>query len=502
MRNVLEYLEHTAAVCGSRTAVEDVKKSCTFRELRDRAKSIGSRLAEVTGPREPVAVYMDKGVDALTAFMGSVYAGCFYVFVNTELPAARIRDILEISGARVALTTGEWKEKLSEPGFTGRVFCLEEIEEERNEALLSAIRSQAVDIDPLYANFTSGSTGKPKGVVVSHRSVLDFIGVFPEMFGIGEQDVIGNQAPFDFDVSVKDIYTSLKTGARLVVIPKAYFSFPTQLLDYLCERKVTTLIWAVSALCMVTALKGFSYRVPELVDKVLFSGEKMPMKHLKAWRRHLPDASFVNLYGPTEITCNCTYYRIGPDFAGKELPIGRAFPNEKVFLLDEEDRLVTEPDRPGEICVAGTALALGYYGNPEETAKHFVQNPLNGVYRELIYRTGDLGRYDGDGLLYFVGRKDFQIKHMGHRIELEEIEAALYRVPGVEQNCCIFLENKNQIAACYVGTAAEKDIRQILADILPMYMIPGLYRCLEAMPLKNGKIDRSAIKALWEGRQE
>lgn len=501
MRNVLEYLEHTAEIHGSRTAVEDVGKSCTFRELRDRAKCIGSRLAEVTGPRRPVAVYMEKGVEALTAFMGTVYAGCFYVFLNTELPGTRLKDILEITGTRAALTNGKYKENLGRLGFAGTVFCLEEIGEEWDEARLAAVRSQAVDTDPLYANFTSGSTGKPKGVVVSHRSVLDFIGVFPEMFGIGGQDVIGNQAPFDFDVSVKDIYTTLKTGARLVVIPKAYFSFPMQLLDYLCERNVTTLIWAVSALCMVTALKGFAYRVPERVDKVLFSGEKMPMKHLKAWRRNLPHAAFVNLYGPTEITCNCTYYRIGPDFAGEELPIGRAFPNERVFLLDGEDRPVTEPDRPGEICVVGTALALGYYGNPEETAKHFVQNPLNEAYQERIYRTGDLGRYDGEGLLYFVGRKDFQIKHMGHRIELEEIEAALYRVPGVEQGCCLFLEKKNQIAACYVGTAAEADIRKALVETLPAYMIPGLYRCLEAMPLKNGKIDRGGLKALWEGRQ-
>lgn len=501
MQNVLEYLEHTAAVCGERTAVEDVEGSCTFRELYDRARCIGSRLAEETEPRMPVAVYMEKGVDALTAFMGSIYAGCFYIFLNTEHPDARLRDILEISGARVALTVGKCREKLCELGFTGTVFCLEDIGNTWDGDRLSAVRRQAVDTDPLYANFTSGSTGKPKGVVVSHRSVLDFIGIFPEMFGIGEQDVIGNQAPFDFDVSVKDIYTSLKTGARLVIIPKAFFSFPTQLLDYLCERKVTTLIWAVSALCMVTALKGFAYRVPEQVNKVLFSGEKMPMKHLNTWRRHLPDAMFVNLYGPTEITCNCTYYRVGADFSGTELPIGRAFPNERVFLLDEEGRLVTEPDRPGEICVTGTALALGYYGDPEETAKHFVQNPLNGAYQEQIYRTGDLGRYDGDGLLYFMGRKDFQIKHMGHRIELEEIEAALYRVPGVEQNCCLFLEKKNQIAACYVGAAGEADIRKTLAEILPGYMIPGLYRRLEAMPLKNGKIDRSGLKALWEGRQ-
>ena len=211
------------------------------------------------------------------------------------------------------------------------------------------------------------------------------------MFHITSRDVIGNQAPFDFDVSVKDNYSTLKTGASMEIIPKRLFSIPTGLLDYLCDRKITTAIWAVSALCIITTLNGFTYRVPEHLDKILFSGEVMPVKHLNAWRSHLPGAMFVNLYGPTEITCNCTYYVVDRDFEpGSPIPIGLPFPNEKVFLLDEDDRLITAPGTCGELCVSGTALALGYYRDKEKTGASFVQNPLNQDDPETIYRTGDM----------------------------------------------------------------------------------------------------------------
>ena len=147
----------------------------------------------------------------------------------------------------------------------------------------------------------------PKGVTVSHRSVLDFIPQFAEIFGITQNDILGNQAPFDFDVSVKDLYTALYTGAKVQIIPRAYFSQPTKLMDYLADHEVTILVWAVSAMCFVSIMNGFSYRIPSRVRQVLFSGEVMPIKHLMKWKSALPHARFVNLYGPTEITCNCTY---------------------------------------------------------------------------------------------------------------------------------------------------------------------------------------------------
>ena len=315
-----------------------------------------------------------------------------------------------------------------------------------------------IDTDPLYANFTSGSTGTPKGVVVSHRSVLDFIDVFAPLFHITDKDRIANQAPFDFDVSVKDIYSAVKTGATLVIVPKALFSRPVQLLDYLCENRVTTLIWAVSALCLITTFHGLDYRVPETVQKVLFSGEVMPVKHLANWRSHLPHAMFVNLYGPTEITCNCTYHILQPGRGYKHgIPIGQAFPNEHVFLLDEQNQLVTQPGMEGEICVRGTALALGYFKAPEQTAAAFTQNPLQTWYPERIYRTGDLGRYGEGGDLYFAGRKDFQIKHMGHRIELKKSNGPWRHSRGLNVAAVFSMKRSRSSLAFISGTGIKKN---------------------------------------------
>ena len=496
MKNVLEYLEQSAMLYPEKTAVLDPEKCVTYEELLHNARRIGSFLSEQEAPRRPVAVFMDKSVEALTAFMGIVAAGCFYISINLDQPPARIRQILETSKAGSAITLGEDRHVLKEAGYLGQCFDYHEmVKHEIKEAALREIRDHSLDVDPLYCNFTSGSTGIPKGVLVSHRSVIDFMEYFPDLFHITEEDIIGNQAPFDFDVSVKDIYSTLKTGAAMVIIPKRMFSIPTLLLDYLCEQKVTTLIWAVSALCLVSQLKGFTYKVPDQIKKVLFSGEAMPVKQLNTWKKYLPDARYVNLYGPTEITCNCTYYEIDREFqADEKIPIGKPFPNEKVFLLDEEDKQVTSPGISGELCVAGTALALGYYNNPEQTKRAFVQNPLNNHYLELIYRTGDLAFYNENKDLCFAGRKDFQIKHMGHRIELEEIEMAMNSYPSMERACCVFDEKRNRITAFYVGTMEGKELSEKMRSTLPSYMIPTGFHSLTEFPITpNGKIDRKKL---------
>jgi D-alanine--poly(phosphoribitol) ligase subunit 1 len=500
--NILEFLENSASRFPDKTAFADEHTSCTWQELRQTSRKIGSRLARSVRPRSPIPVLAEKSVSTVQLFMGIVSAGCFYVLLDPSQPPARLSRILSVLDANTLITDASGQKALENLAFTGQVLTWEALKDaEEDPKCLAAVRCQSLDVDPLYAIFTSGSTGTPKGVLVSHRSVIDFIGYFTDLFHITEQDVIGNQAPFDFDVSVKDIYSALKTGARMEIIPRRMFSIPTELLDHLCRREVTTAIWAVSALCIITTLNGFSYRIPDRLNKILFSGEVMPVKHLNAWRQALPDAVFVNLYGPTEITCNCTYYIVDRTFApGETLPIGRAFPNEKVFLLDEENRAVTEPGKAGEICVSGTALSLGYYRDPEKTNAAFVQNPLNSRYLETIYRTGDLAHYGEDGLLYFESRKDFQIKHMGHRIELGEIEAALDSVDGVTRSCCLYLEEKGKIAAFYQGTADRKQIAASLGNFLPRYMFPNLYRQVDVFPMtKNGKIDRKELKKLYEG---
>ena len=502
IRNILDYLEQSARYYPDKIAFADEMSTCTYKELWETARSVGTKLANYVPPRSPVPVFMEKRVETIYAFLGAVYAGCFYVLLDPKLPSERLKQILQTLQSEVLVLHPDYEKQFKALEYEGNVVnILEALQEEEDAVLLEAIREQRLDIDPLYAIFTSGSTGIPKGVLVSHRSVIDFMEEFVDIFGITDKDVIGNQAPFDFDVSVKDIYSTLKTGATMQIIPKKMFSFPTKLLDYLDEREITTLIWAVSALCIVTTLKGLEYKVPQKVNKIIFSGEVMPIKHLNEWKKYLPDALYANVYGPTEITCNCTYYIVDREFQpGESLPIGQPFPNEKVFLLDEGNQLVREAGKKGEICVSGTALSLGYYRNPEQTKKVFVQNPLNEKYLERIYRTGDMAYYGHDGYLYFASRKDFQIKHMGHRIELGEIELAMEMAEGIRRACCTYDEPENKIIAFYEGEAEKRQIVRALGKKLPAYMIPNVWVKLDRLPItKNGKIDRK--KMLKEYRE-
>ncbi len=501
MRNVIEWLEATAVATPERVAVADPDSSLTYGELRREAQAAGTWLAARTQPRQAVALFLEKSCGALACMLGAVYAGGFYSVIDIRQPEGRVHAIVEALAPSCVLTDATNAARAQELlGATGITIARVEdiVGGPVDEALLARRRAQALDVDPLYVNFTSGSTGTPKGVVVSHRSVIDFIPTFDQLFDIGESDVIANQAPFDFDVSVKDIYSALRCGARLQLVPREYFTQPTKLMDYLADSQVTTLIWAVSAMCFVSIMNGFDYRVPTTVRRVLFSGEVMPPKQLAVWRRYLPDATYVNLYGPTEITCNCTYYVVDREFGKHEvIPMGKAFPNERVFLLDENNQEVTAPGVEGEVCVSGTALGLGYLGDPERTAAAFTQNPLNGRWLEPIYRTGDLATYDQDGNLVYSSRKDFQIKHMGQRIELGDIEAAAQATDGVDRACCTYDQRRKRIRLYYVGTIDEKGLADALAAALPPYMEPNHVRRVDQMPLtKNGKIDRKALDGM------
>lgn len=369
---VLRYLEESAATYPQKPAVIDEHQQCTYQELRTTSRRIASALAPKVERGTPVMVYMEKGVDALTVFFGTLYAGSFYSLLNPELPKSRLEQIQSVLQAHIVVTSADLKDAAADIFPTAELLTVEELRKaEEDPAALADAQDAAIDTDPVYINFTSGSTGTPKGIVVCHRSIVDFIDCFTQLFHITERDIIANQAPFDFDVSVKDIYSALKTGATLVIVPRRLFSAPVQLLDFLCDHQVTTLIWAVSALCLVSTFHGLDYKTPTTVDKVLFSGEVMPLKHLRSWREHLPEALFVNLYGPTEITCNCTYHKLQPERGLRRrhphrqafpqrgrVPAGRAEPQD--HPAGRHRRALRPRHRPG----AGLLLRAGADGHP------------------------------------------------------------------------------------------------------------------------------------------
>ena len=504
MNNILEYLERTAEKYPGRIAVEDDKEALTWKELADLSRRIGTAAGKRIASGDPIVILAPKGPLTLAAMFGAVYGGGFYVNGEPALPPRRLKEIFRVLRPKLVLIRPEEIPLIRQAGYTGD-YCLlhEAAGEEPDLELLERRRKDSCSEDILYGIFTSGSTGTPKGITVSHRAVIDFITHFTEIFGIDEKDRIGNQAPFDFDVSVKDIYSAVMTGAALVLIPRQLFSVPAALLDYLCEKKATVLIWAVSALTMISSLGGFKYRIPSDVRKVLFSGEVMPANQLACWQEALPEAEFVNLYGPTEITCNCTYYPVQKvPGEGEKLPIGKAFPGRRVFLLNEEGGEIREPEQAGEICVAGESLSLGYYHDPAETEKSFQERIFPDGRKERYYRTGDLGFLGKDGNLYFSGRKDFQIKFNGHRIELEEIERLLDQMQGIEKSCCVTDHRKTCLAAFYMGKVMPGEIRLWLKKRLPGYMVPRKIFQTEKLPLtKNGKTDRKALQKRLEDRR-
>ncbi|MBE5847397.1 MAG: amino acid adenylation domain-containing protein [Lachnospiraceae bacterium] len=503
--NVLEWLDRAAERTPDKRALADKDHAVTYRELKEHVDRIGSyliRKGEGKWRNRAIVVLIDRNLMSLELFLGIVASGNYYVPVDWTLPPARIELILKTLDPAVVLQSMPYREK-PYAQIDDREIILHDTILEETEAdpeALAAVREEMLDVDPLYAIFTSGSTGVPKGVLINHRSVIDLVSQFQETFPFPEDAVFGNQAPFDFDVSVKDIYDSLYMGATLEVVPKQLFSFPGKLVDYLNERRINTIIWAVSALHIVENFKTFDQSTPQYIRLVMFSGEVMPVKVLKYWQEGVPEATFVNLYGPTEITCNCSYYIVDRDFALNEaIPIGKAFKNTQIYLWDPDKKEVirrSEYGRTGEICVRGTCLALGYCNNPEKTAEAFTQSPFHNMYEEKVYHTGDNGSYGEDGNLYFASRKDFQIKHMGHRIELGEIELVVNALDFIENACCLYDADADQIVLFYQAKEdCKKEILQGIKKMLPAFMAPNRYERYDRLPMSaHGKIDRVALK--------
>lgn len=485
MRSVLSWLEAAAASAPDSPAFEAPDCCLTWAQTRQAARRIGSFLAVRVPDQSPVLILMDKSPLCVAAMLGAVYAGCFYTPLDAAMPQSRMALIARVLRPKIILCEEKYAQTAQSVAPGVPVYRLDDVGEETDEALLARREAEQIDTDLVYVLFTSGSTGVPKGVSIAHRSVIDFVQWACGALVLPRGVRFGSQAPFYFDNSVLDIYCAMARAGSLFLIPRGDFLFPKRLMQTLLAQRIDTVFWVPSALTALANSGVLTAGCLPALRRVFFCGEVMPCRTLNLWKKALPEADFVNMYGPTEITDVCAWFRVERDFAdGDSLPIGFPCANTRIFLLD------------GEICVTGTCLSRGYYGAPEKTAAAFVPNPFRPEIDEKIYKTGDLGAYNERGELLFLGRRDSQIKRSGYRIELGEIECALSAAAGVALGCCWFDAESEKIYAAYTGTVEPKEVKTALKAALPKYMLPDVMLHRETMPrTPSGKIDRMALKS-------
>ena len=504
--SILSYLDKAAAVYNDRTVYTDGADEISFAQLKKTAESIGTAVAAAERTERPVAVLTGRHVYTPACYLGIAMAGCFYAPMDPGVPDSRLRQILDVAKPDTLIADREHAGKAAELGFDGNLIIMEEVMDHPvDEALLTERRSSITESTPLYILFTSGSTGKPKGVLTSHQAVICYLDGLQEVIGLDDSDVLGNQAPLDYIAAIRDMYLPLMTGAKTVMLHPNEFAMPQNLVSSLHNAGVTTLCWSATGLEIPARLGVFddAENMPALppLKRVVFSGSVISNPLLRKWQEAFPETVFINQYGPTEATGSCTYYVIDHTVRDDEIiPIGRPYRHYVIDLLTE-DGCIAEPGETGEICVRGPALALGYYDAPEQTEKNFVISPVHSHWKEPMYRTGDLGRTGENGELYFLGRKDRQFKHLGHRIEPEEIEQKAALLDGVEECVCTYNADRKAICLFYKGSATPKEISLFLRAELPSFMAPRKLTAMDELPrLPNGKLDRKKLEEMTQGR--
>jgi len=497
IKNLIDYLENSAKKFKNKIAIEDINTKLSFNELLEKSKAIGYLIIKSLGvekQNQPIIVFLPKSCDSIISFLGTLYSGNFYVPLDINLPKKRISKILYNAKPKILLSKKKYKKIIKETGYRGKIIFIDSIKYKNNKNKLNNIMNFKIDCDPAYAIPTSGTTGIPKLVLISHRSVIDYIEWAKECFAVSNKEIIGNQAQFYFDNSTLDIYLMLSTGCKLVMIPEEKFSFPVELINYINKKKITFIFWVPSVLINIANFDALNKKKLQYLKQVLFAGEVMPNKHLNYWRKKYPRILYSNLYGPTEITVDCTYYKVLKKFNDNEsLPIGFPCKNSNILILNKRKNLC-KINEVGQLCVRGTSLALGYYNDEKKTNEVFIQNPLNKFYKEKIYLTGDLVYKNKNDEIIFVGRKDDQIKHLGYRIELQEIENAAFQLKDIKSVCALYNFKKKYIALFYTGKISDRKIYINLSKIIPKYMIPTKYFKLDKFPINsNRKIDKKKI---------
>ena len=498
--HLLDFFEETVSKKADATAVVHNEQSISFTELKDKAQKLGTNLIQRIGgvQNKPIAVFLPKEINTIVSDLGIMYSSNPFMNLDVKTPKERIMNIIELIKPLAVITQKKFSKVFSDVELP--VIYIDEFDWSNSidEKSLVDRKAKLIDTDPFCIINTSGSTGTPKGVVLNHRSFFDFMAVSKEEFEFDGLEIIGSLSPVVFDIYDFELCMMMINGSQLVLLDAMLAAFPARLLEKLNVAHVNFIFWVPSIMVNIANMGLLDKIVLHDLKLVWFAGEVFPTKQFLVWYDKLPNTKFANLYGPIEITLDCTYYVVKERPVESEpLPIGIPYRNTDVLLLNDDNQ-ICEIGEEGELCVRGTSLAMGYYNNPEKTAAAFTQNPLNNSYPELIYRTGDMAYVREDGNIMFKGRKDSLIKHMGYRIELGEIEHVIENDLKLVNYCCaVYQYEKKEIVLYYEdeNEITDKEFRTQIGKVFPSYMVPTVYVKMDELPRNtNGKIDRLLLK--------
>ena len=500
-----------------RIAVEEIDGSAiTYHDLNQLSDRLRDRLIHLgVCPGDRVGIYLRKSIDAVVSIFGILKAGAVYVPVDPGAPPARNAYIFSDCTVKAILIENRFIERLSaELAIQNNLSTLIVLDGTGGGNYLKSALEQAKTNDPLpprsfelsaddlaYILYTSGSTGKPKGVMLSHQNALSFIDWCSEAFEPNEIDRFSSHAPFHFDLSILDIYVSIKHGATLVLVEEEIGKDPIRLASLISEKRISIWYSTPSILSLLAQYgKLDRYEFPDL-RLVLFAGEVFPIKHLRMLKNLLPKPRYFNLYGPTE-TNVCTYYEIPatiPVDHTNPFPIGKACSHYWIKIVDEQGQEVGI-GQVGELIAAGPGVMQGYWNLPEKTSNAFLVDSSG----QRWYKTGDVVVQEEDGNYLYLSRRDRMVKKRGYRVELGEIEAGLYNHPDVKEAAVIATsndENGVQIKAYLSFRGGQNpsriELKRFCSENLPTYMIPDFFSFLDSLPkTSTNKIDYQTLKTL------